>query len=973
MRPLYAFPEGRALTAEERRTLEAIRRQASARPSESRARATRTLLELERIRRAGAEEGRYATAGFFSDLEAALRTADALLELGGLRRMAAAAKILIAAKDVGGGAPARVRPASLLWHLLAAKASLFLSLPRTALFLLEEALQSAASSALAADGEKLSESLAGIPLLAAALASRFGRKELALNALAEAEALLPDVLSEPTPKSAEGASSDGAAASPAAKDLAALRQRWIEFQFGVDTAAPIEALMNLALAIERGPEPPPTGEALARRVRALASIEADPEALAEIEGRFALSDWQPSRPLGPLFCRARTCAFGFPGEVVFEMNRAAVSHLPVRALEALAKRLPKTLAALEIPIERAAALHIRQDFIVGIELEKTVTTGKTGNADEAPAASESAAPGIRWLDFRSLAKPGAALQADGGASSGDPSKAEADAGSDGDADNRLGLLPPNATEADILKHAAVLHYQRRYRSIIALLESLPAEKLTPAVLGELARAYNNAAKRGDDALYLRAIELLQTALEEDPDEAERYLWNYRMGYALCRLDRDGEALEFFERALEARPLDRDASAMAEACRRGLAMPLFERSFPERCAIAWGAFADASPALLALLAAGKAEQAEARIEVMLQNVGSDWIVEAKPAAPAADDRDDKDGSSDPRPVLVLSPDGRRSQIFPLLYFAKRMPEGLKRAWRLELGLPREAKVERAGAVHPAELSLWMTPNEDGWKAVFYAESLRALSPEEAAPLFPSLSELLSRTIGEAAAMRWIRGISIVKHPVLEPAMKLADLPAWLAEKAPGFEKLSLEELARIRIDYWLKPSSSPNPDLRFDAGSAWTLCPGLVNGYRSATTDDTDLLQRQGAFAGFFALEPVAALEGEADYEEKKQLLQALEEALASVMPNAAQLFGEAFGTRFGYADYFFWELHPALKAVMAWAEKESGVKSLRFHSFRRQAGTVILKEPAEEDPADDLRATVRAMAAATGGESSEHA
>lgn len=909
MRPLYAFPKGEALSEDERRTLEAIRQQLPDRVESRRTRAARTLLEFERIRRSRDEaRPQSALAALAGDLEAALRLADALLALGSLERISAALKVLLEARG-----PAREEPPSLLWHLLVGKALLFLGLPRTSLRALKAGLDLAA--ALPTDssedaGGRLDETLAGLPLLAASLAARYGRMSLADEAAEEAARLLPETTE--------------LAADPDAEKSRARFERW---RRSLLPNAPLITTVGLALEVELDADAPaPATQAAARRRERLLSMEVDRNQLAALQEKLALTNWEPSHPLGPLFCRARTCALGASWEVMLRMNEAAASHLPPPAVDSLLKALPEKLSALGIALSAVAALHIRQDFIVGVELEQS--------------AAAADAPSIRWLDFRML--PGAAAQR---ATPDEPAQRSA-----------LGLPSREADEADLFKRVAVLNYQKRYRSIIALLESLPAERLTPPLLGELARAYNNAAKPGEDRMFRRAIELLQTAAEADPNEADRYLWNYRMGFALCRLDRDGEALNFFERALAARPGDRDAEVMSDVCMRGITMPVFTHSFPERAAAVWARFEEASAQLLALVAEGRKGQAGARIQMILQNVGSDWLAEVDDAAEDKAVGPDAGKSAPRRPSLILSPDGRRSQIFPLLFFAALMPEALKAHWRLVLGLPMAKPLSKAsfGAVRAEELSVWMTPNEDGWKAVLYAESLRALSPEEASALFPSISELLSRAIGEAACMRWIRGIAVIKQPLDEPAMRLAELPKWLQEKDPDFEKLTLEALARMRIDYWLKPSPNPNADLRFDAGRAWTLCPGLINGYRGGAADDADLLQRQGAFAGFFAIEPAAPLSGEAREKEMTDLLCGLEGALEGIHAPAADepeasdpagtlLFGQAWGERFAYADYFFWTLHPALQAALNWARDEPRVKSLRFHSFRRQAGTVLLK------------------------------
>ena len=115
------------------------------------------------------------------------------------------------------------------------------------------------------------------------------------------------------------------------------------------------------------------------------------------------------------------------------------------------------------------------------------------------------------------------------------------------------------------------HERGDFRLIISTIESLPADRRTDAVLGELARAYNNLAQPGEDALFLRALDILQLTAESGEED---HLWHFRAGYALFHLDRLGEALQEFERALQLRPGDEDTMRFIAASQAGVTMPRF---------------------------------------------------------------------------------------------------------------------------------------------------------------------------------------------------------------------------------------------------------------------------------------------------------------------------------------------------------------------------------------------------------------
>lgn len=87
------------------------------------------------------------------------------------------------------------------------------------------------------------------------------------------------------------------------------------------------------------------------------------------------------------------------------------------------------------------------------------------------------------------------------------------------------------------------HQNDEYEKIIEELEKIPDTERSHKLTGLLARAYENAAGGTEHPEYhLHAIELLKSAVEEeDPN------WNFRMGFALYWLDREEEAVPYFER------------------------------------------------------------------------------------------------------------------------------------------------------------------------------------------------------------------------------------------------------------------------------------------------------------------------------------------------------------------------------------------------------------------------------------------
>lgn len=105
---------------------------------------------------------------------------------------------------------------------------------------------------------------------------------------------------------------------------------------------------------------------------------------------------------------------------------------------------------------------------------------------------------------------------------------------------------------DLMKQCEIWNEKEEYQAIIDAIEALPEAEKTPALVSELARAYNNRAQVGDRVQFERAVDLLKSVEEHFQDE---HNWNYRIAYAYYYLDEEGPALRHFEKALEARPGD----------------------------------------------------------------------------------------------------------------------------------------------------------------------------------------------------------------------------------------------------------------------------------------------------------------------------------------------------------------------------------------------------------------------------------
>ena len=119
---------------------------------------------------------------------------------------------------------------------------------------------------------------------------------------------------------------------------------------------------------------------------------------------------------------------------------------------------------------------------------------------------------------------------------------------------------------ELLEQCQKWNENDEFQKIIDALEAIPAGERTPELDSELARAYNNLAQPGDRELFEKAIALLEPHEEYFQGD---HCWNFRMGYAYYYLDQEGPALRYFEKALKARPGDKDTQEYINDCRRRL--------------------------------------------------------------------------------------------------------------------------------------------------------------------------------------------------------------------------------------------------------------------------------------------------------------------------------------------------------------------------------------------------------------------
>ena len=493
---------------------------------------------------------------------------------------------------------------------------------------------------------------------------------------------------------------------------------------------------------------------------------------------------------------------------------------------------------------------------------------------------------------------------------------------------------------DLLKQCQQWFEQDEAQKVIDALEAIPAEERTPELDSELAKAYIAVAHIGEREPFEKALELLAPHEEHF---AEDHCWNYRIASAYYFLDEEGTALRYFEKALKARPGDKDTQEYINDCRRRLSLPRFEKNFRERTQEAWAAFSQIEAELRQIIDTDETHQ---RGEELVEKCGNALKT-------ALRDTSFELGFNGEKHELILSPEGLRSRLFPLVYFQKQAPESVLEHWNIWVGRqPCEGFELRAGEieVRAEDVQMWAEETEDHQVSlVLYCEKLTPILKEDTDKIWWALSMLVDQTIGEVSAIAFVAGFDVYAQPKDEPAKLLSELPELLQSMGLSLWRDGSDYLENSYLAYELEPVEDPEADWRLDVYTGSCRLPVLINDYLTARSDMVDEYHKDGIAAGFL-LYPLSGFTGE---ERVKAILDFRDNLRDAILRDAGEeavtFLGGATGLYCGYLDFIAWDLPAVLTAAQAFFEG-SDLPYAHFHAFRRDVGGVPLLDEKEPEP-----------------------
>ena len=504
-------------------------------------------------------------------------------------------------------------------------------------------------------------------------------------------------------------------------------------------------------------------------------------------------------------------------------------------------------------------------------------------------------------------------------------------------------------DMDILKQCQKWHEKDQHQKIVDALTALPEAERTPETDMELARAYNTLAVPGEPEgrkLLHQALELMQSHEEELGDT---YSWNFRMGYAYYYLDQEGRALRYLEKALELHPGDdpklntrQDIEELIDSCKKGISLPQFSECFRERTEDWWETFAEMEAELRQMMDEDKDYTHGAELVAQMQETLNLVF----------DEISFEMGFNGEKYELILTPEGDKVKLFELIYFQKHASKEVLEHWNILVGrqpLPNIGlRTEDGWNISGDDVQIWLEEQgENSFAISAYCEKLLPMLREAEGRVWWMLTTLTDQVLGEISHMWYIDDFNVLEEPKAEQSFLLSQLPDKLKEKGAN---LSTDPEAYLNsyLGYKMEPNKDAEADWRLDVMAGSTNCVPLINGYLNADNDFMDDLHADGAVAGFFCY-PLDTLREKEGTQKIFDFRDKLEEVFTTGDgPEVLTLTGGATGLFCGYVDFIAWDIRTALQMAKEFFE-DSDIPWASFHTFRREAGTVNLKTPPEEE------------------------
>ena len=487
---------------------------------------------------------------------------------------------------------------------------------------------------------------------------------------------------------------------------------------------------------------------------------------------------------------------------------------------------------------------------------------------------------------------------------------------------------------ELLKQCQKWHKEEKYELIIEELEAIDEDSRTPELDLELARAYNNYANCQDKDLLNEAVRLLT---KHEDYFIDYFIYHYRLGYAYYYLDNIPLATKEFEKAYNLNNEDNDTKELLLNCYQELECPRFRYRFKERVDNAWKAFLVNEEDIRNLINSNDINRALDKIDNCLKIAFGDISFEISV---------NKDKNE-----LILSPEGMKHKLYPIVYFVEQMPKEALNNWVVRIGKIGDIgdSLKLDGISYSIEDIYYKVNNINNNELTLdiYSSLFIDDIEDNLGKIYFIVFNFLDHILGEITTMKYIRKINIIKDK-LDDMLPMLTLREYLELNN---YKLNISACDYLNEFYEYHNDPVPNSEYwREDIISGTTNFIPLLNEYNSGSTDIVDEYYNNGIVAGFISYSLLGFNDdNDAIYDLRDNILDYISKLATT---DVVEIIGTANGMDIGYIDFIAWDFSEFMDLMLAYFAN-SNVKWSVYHAFRPNANNITLDTKNDDDTNDN--------------------
>lgn len=300
-------------------------------------------------------------------------------------------------------------------------------------------------------------------------------------------------------------------------------------------------------------------------------------------------------------------------------------------------------------------------------------------------------------------------------------------------------------------------------------------------------------------------------------------------------------------------------------------------------------------------------------------------------------------------LILTAEGDKAKLFPLIYFQKHAPKEVLERWNIIVGrrpFHEAYSIRMFGQnISMKDVWVWIEWKENKTAELFlYCEKLVSFLQENENDTYWLMCILLDQAVGEIPSIRYIDGFELLEQPKDGEGLPLTKLFNCM-QKTLGLdteEMLDAAKYCETYTAYELKPDENIKAGWRKDVFVGITSCVPLISEYLQNESRIMDSFYQDGITAGSFSY----SVEGFTEENRGKQILDFRDQLEAEILEAAGEeavtFIGGASGIYCCYLDFIAWNPIKVLE-VAAEILKNKKIALAEFYPFWNDKKGIRLK------------------------------